>query len=99
MIKEIIHENYSGLITMDVHIIGLIKCPEQWVKTELHKGIYLIVKFQNTWDKENIFKAFRKREKNRLFSEIKNRMSSDLPIAAQDARRQWKSTFEEGKLL
>lgn len=61
---------------------------------------HLIVEFQNTWDKKiYISSKLSEREKYKLFSEIKNRMSLDLSTTTQEARRQWKSTFEEGKLF
>lgn len=63
MMKEVINENYPGLITMAVQIIELIKCPEQWMKIEPHKGISLW-NFRTLGTKKYIYLQNFQREKN-----------------------------------
>lgn len=87
-------QNYQGMITVNVQNTGLIECPEQWVKIESHKGPSM-GNFRTPGTKR--ISAKLSERKNWLFSEI--RMSSDLWIAAQKAKRQWKNISEKEKLF
>lgn len=94
------HDHHPGLITVTVQLTGLIGCPEPWMRTDSHKASHCGILEQVGHTHTNIIRALRERErKNKLFSAIKNRMSSHLSTAVQEARRQWKNTFEEEKLF
>ena len=59
---------------------------------------HIIVEFQDTWDKAYL-QNFQREKKISYFQRLRIRMSSDLSVAAQKARKQWRNTFEEVKLF